>query len=319
MEEKILTLFKKRPDDFLSGEQVSSGLNISRSAVWKHIEKLRSLGYEFDAVPHLGYRLRKTPDRLYSQEIGFRLKTHSIGKRIIHYDSVDSTNTAANDLAKKGAPEGLVVLAESQTKGKGRLSRQWLSPRHNGIYMSIVLRPEITPFQAPKITLLAAVSVVQGIRESSGVPALIKWPNDIMLNGKKIGGILTEMEAEPDSINFLVLGIGINVNTKQSELPKGATSIFEEAGTRVSRIETARAILERLDENYALFKKEGFSSIKKEWSNLSMTLGRRVRASCMHKRTEGEAIDIDSDGALKIRLDNGFYERVMAGDLLLLR
>lgn len=319
MEEKILNLFKRQPYDFLSGEQISSGLNISRSAVWKHIENLRTLGYDFDAVPHLGYRLRKIPDRLYPQEIGFGLKTHTIGKKIIHYDSIDSTNTVAYDLAKKGVPEGAIVLSEGQTKGRGRLSRQWLSPRHKGIYMSIVLRPEITPFQAPKITLLAAVSTVLGIRQASGVPALIKWPNDILLNGKKIGGILTEMEAETDSVNFLVIGIGINVNTKESELPKGATSIFEESGAKASRIESTKAILERLDENYQLFKKEGFSPIRREWRNLSVTLGRRVMASCMHKRIEGEAVDIDSDGALKIRLDNGFYEKVIAGDLLLLR
>lgn len=319
VEEKILGLFRRQPDVFLSGEQISLDLNISRSAVWKYIEKLRISGYEFDAVPHLGYRLRKIPDRLYPQEIRFALKTLTFGKEVIYYDNIDSTNTVAYDLAKKGSPEGLVVIAEGQTKGKGRLSREWVSPKQKGIYMSVILRPDMTPFQAPKITLLAAVSTALGIREDIGAPALIKWPNDILINQKKIGGILTEMEAEQDSVNFLILGIGINVNTRHSELPKGASSIYEEIGSRVSRIGLAKAILEKLDENYELFKKEGFSPIKKEWRNLSATLGRRVRVTCMHESIEGEAVDIDSDGALKIRLDNGFYERVLAGDLLVLR
>ena len=319
METKILKLFRKTPSGFLSGEDISSKLDISRSAVWKHIEKLRTLGYEFDAVPHLGYRLSKVPDKLYSYEIESLIKTHSIGKEVIYYDTIDSTNTAAYNLAKQGAKEGTVVVAEKQTKGRGRLSREWVSPKQKGIYFSVILRPEITPFQAPKMTLMAAVSVALAIRETTGAQALIKWPNDILLNGKKIAGILTEMEAEPDSIKFLILGIGINANTKSSELPKGASSIHSETDKKVSRIELLRNTLKRLEEHYSLFKREGFSPIKKEWTNLSATLGRRVRATCMHKKIEGEAVDIDSDGALKIRLDNGFHEKVMAGDILLLR
>lgn len=319
MEEKILRLFKESPDAYLSGEQISSSLNISRSAFWKHIEKMRSLGYEFDAVPHLGYQLRKIPDKLYPQEITFGLKTQRIGKEITYYDRVGSTNTAAYSLAKAGAVEGAVVLAESQDKGRGRLSRQWLSPKQKGLYMSVILRPKITPFQAPKITLVAAVSTALAIRDVAGVSAVIKWPNDILLGKKKIGGILTEMEAEPDSVKFLIIGIGINVNTRLSELPKGAGSIFEASGKKSSRVELARAILERLEDNYTILKKDGFAPIRREWRNLSVTLGRRVRATCMHRRIEGEATDIDSDGALKIRLDNGFYEKVLAGDLVLLR
>ncbi|MFH1867356.1 MAG: biotin--[acetyl-CoA-carboxylase] ligase [Candidatus Omnitrophota bacterium] len=319
MEEKILKFFKENPDVHLSGEQVSASLNISRSAFWKHIEKLRSLGYEFDAVPHLGYQLRKIPDRLYPQEILFNLKTERVGKDIIYYDTIGSTNIAAHSLAKAGAEEGTVVLAESQDKGKGRLSRQWISPSRKGIYMSVLLRPKMTPFQAPKITLMAAVSAAQAIREIAGIPVSIKWPNDLFIDKKKIGGILTEMEAEPDYIKFLILGIGINVSTKVSDLPKGAGAIHEFSGRRISRIELTKAILERLESNYTIFKKDGFSPIRREWRNLSVTLGRRVRAICMHKKIEGEAVDIDMDGALKIRLDNGFYERVMAGDIVLLR
>jgi BirA family biotin operon repressor/biotin-[acetyl-CoA-carboxylase] ligase len=319
MEEKILKLFKKHPDAFLSGEQISSGLNISRSALWKHIEKLRSMGYGFEAVPHLGYRLVNVPDKLYPEEVRDKLNTHSFGKEIAYYDAVDSTNSVAYDLSKKGAKEGTVVLAEAQTKGRGRLAREWVSPKHKGIYMSVILRPKMTPFQAPKITLTAAVSCAQAIREIAGISAFIKWPNDILVNGKKIGGILTEMDAECDTINFVILGIGINVNTKASELPKGGSSISEELGKRVSRVELTKALLERLEKNHRFFSQEGFKPIRKEWRNLSATLGRRVKASCMHKKIEGEAIGIDAEGALIIRLDNGFQEKVVAGDVLLLR
>ncbi|NQT90039.1 MAG: biotin--[acetyl-CoA-carboxylase] ligase [Candidatus Omnitrophica bacterium] len=319
MEEKILRLFKRDPDTHLSGEDISSKLDISRSALWKHIEKLRNLGYEFDAVPHLGYRLSKVPDKLYAYEISHGLKTDRFGKEVVYYDRVGSTNNIAYDLAQKGAKEGTVVIAEAQNKGRGRLSREWVSPKHKGIYMSVILRPEIAPFQASKITLTSAVSVATAIRDETGIPAVIKWPNDIFVDAKKVSGILTEMEAECDSVKFLVLGIGINCNTKLSELPKGAGSLLAAGGEAVSRVGLTRTILEKLEQNYKLFTKEGFSPMITEWRNLSTTLGKRVRATCMHKKIEGEAMDIDSDGALIVRLDNGFRERILAGDLTLLR
>jgi BirA family biotin operon repressor/biotin-[acetyl-CoA-carboxylase] ligase len=185
--------------------------------------------------------------------------------------------------------------------------------------MSVILRPKMIPSEVSKITLMAAVSVASAIRDSTGVSASIKWPNDIIINNKKISGILTEMEAEADSVKFLILGIGINVNAKISELPKGASSILEESGNRISRIELTKAILEKLEQHYMILCKEGFAPIKKEWENLSATIGRRVKAICMHKKIEGETIGIDSDGALILRLDNGFQERVLAGDIIHLR
>ncbi|NQT95358.1 MAG: biotin--[acetyl-CoA-carboxylase] ligase [Candidatus Omnitrophica bacterium] len=319
MEEKILKLFRKNEDGYLSGEEISDKLGVSRSAVWKHIEKLRGLGYEFDAVPHLGYRIRKKPDKLYAFELEAILKNHVIGKRVLYYDTISSTNTTAYDLAKKGFKEGTTIIAEGQSKGRGRLAREWSSPKQKGIYLSIILRPNLLPYQAPKITLITAVSICEAIRGYCGAEVLIKWPNDILLNNKKVAGILTEMEAEQDSINFLILGIGINVNTRISELPKGASSISEEAGDNILRIELLKVILETFEQNYATFKREGFSPFRHRWKNLSATLGRRVRATCMHRKIEGEAVDIDSDGALKIRLDTGFHEKVVAGDVMLLR
>jgi BirA family transcriptional regulator, biotin operon repressor / biotin---[acetyl-CoA-carboxylase] ligase len=319
MEERIMEIFRKSKMDFVSGEQISLELNVSRTAIWKHIEKLREMGYEFDAVPHLGYRLKKTPDRLYPFAISPYLNTRIIGKKIIYYNELDSTNITAYTLAQKVDREGIVILAEKQNKGKGRLSRQWSSPRGGGIYMSVILRPNITPFQAPIITLMAAVSLAQAIRDISSAQAFIKWPNDIMAANKKIAGILTEMEAEPDRIKFIVLGIGVNVNTRLSELPKTASSIAHITGSAVSRQSLLIAIMQRLDHNYNIISKSEFSEIRLQWKNLSATLGERVRANCIHRIIEGIAVDIDLDGALKIRTDNGFHEKVFSGDLVVLR
>ena len=319
MEDKILKLFKDRPDDFLSGEDISAGLKISRSALWKHIEKLREFGYDFDAVPHLGYRLKSIPDRLYPFEVRQGLNTKIMGQDVTYYDTIDSTNKAAYGIAQAGAREGSIVIAEKQTKGRGRLSREWVSPANKGIYVSIILRPRITPFEAPSVTLMAAVSVCCAIREYTGAKALIKWPNDILINEKKAAGILTEMEAEQDSVKFIILGIGINVNAKTPELPKGAGSISEEMSNDISRAGLLRALLEQLEQHYNILKNEGFAPIRKEWIDFSATLGRRVRAVCMARKIEGEAIGIDPDGALRVRLDNGFQERVTAGQLGILK
>jgi BirA family transcriptional regulator, biotin operon repressor / biotin---[acetyl-CoA-carboxylase] ligase len=319
MEEKIIGIFKEAYPGFVSGEQISQTLDVSRTAVWKQIEKLRNMGYEFDAVPHLGYRLRGSPDKLYPFEISPYLRARIIGKEILYYNELDSTNTTAYELAHKIEAEGTVILAEKQNKGKGRLSRQWYSPRSGGIYMSVILRPDMTPFQAPVITLMAAVSLAQAIRETSPARALIKWPNDIIINDKKVAGILTEMEAEADRVRFIVLGIGINVNTRLPALPHTASSIAHMTGKPVSRRALLIALIERLDRNYNTLNRSGFSEIRLQWKGLSSTLGQRVRANCMRKTIEGTASDIDIDGALKIRMDNGFYERVFAGDLIILR
>jgi BirA family transcriptional regulator, biotin operon repressor / biotin---[acetyl-CoA-carboxylase] ligase len=319
MEERIIEIFRKSKTDFISGEDISHKLNVSRTAIWKHIEKLRGMGYEFDAVPHLGYRLKKSPDRLYPFEIYPMLGNHIIGREILYYNELDSTNVTAYNLAQGKIKEGFIVIAEKQNKGKGRLSRHWSSPKGKGIYLSIILKPEMTPFQAPCITLMAAVSVVQAIREVSDVQAYIKWPNDIIIKEKKIAGILTEMEAESDEIKFLVLGIGINVNTRHSDIPNTATSLLQETGRHASRKELFITLLKKLERNYKEIKESGFSGIRLEWKNFSATIGKRVRANCMHKAIEGTAVDIDTDGALKIRLDNGFHEKIFAGDLVILR
>lgn len=319
MDEDILNIFRKYPDRHVSGEDLSEELGISRTAVWKHIEDLRRLGYVIEAQPHLGYRLVSAPDRLLPSELAYGLDAKIIGKKILSFDIVSSTMDVAYDLAQKTKGEGSCVFAEEQKKGRGRMGRSWQSPKHKGIYASIILRPDISPNETPQITLLAAVSVAQAIRDSAGLNALIKWPNDVLIDGKKVCGILTEMNAESDKVKFLVIGVGININTKAKELPKTATSLMEQSGETVDRIAFVRYFLKELDRRYLIFKEQGFGPTLNEFRNFSATLGKRVRIDLQDRRIEGQAMDIDDSGALIVRLDSGFTERVLTGDVALAR
>lgn len=319
MDEKILEIFRTRKDEYISGEDLSQSLNVSRTAIWKHIETLREEGYDIAAYPHLGYKLIATPDKLLAQEILWHLGNKIIGKKIYSYNEVNSTNDIAYKLGEAGFEEGAAVFSEGQTQGRGRLSRKWISPYGSGIYMSVLLRPNIVPNEAPKITTLAAVSVANAIRKLTNLDAMIKWPNDILVNNKKVAGLLTEMSAELDLTKFIVLGIGINVNTAPSLLPATATSLKKELKNNVSRIELARRILKELESNYILFKENKFNKILSIYKSLSMLLLKRVRILCHNRKIEGQALDIDSTGALVIRLDNGFVQNITTGDVIMAR
>jgi BirA family biotin operon repressor/biotin-[acetyl-CoA-carboxylase] ligase len=323
-DEKILNILRHNKDSYTSGEELCKLAGISRAAIWKHVEKLRDEGYDIEALPHLGYKLVAIPDSLIPSEIKWKLKTRVFGKSVISYKKVDSTNIIAYELAEKGMKEGTVILADEQVKGKGRHGRHWLSPSKGGIYMSCILRPKIAPNEIPRITLLAAVAVAQAIREVSSLEVIIKWPNDIMIYGKKLCGILTEMKAEQDSVDFVVLGIGINVSVSKSELPKGATSIEEELTSgggkiNLSRIELTKKVLEKLEEYYNLMKSEGFEPIIDIWKDLSVMIGSRVKVSLRGKTFEALAHDINPDGALVVRLDSGVLEKISSGDVIMVR
>ncbi len=315
MVKKVLQ-FLKSYNGFVSGEDISKSLSISRSAVWKHIANLRNTGYVIEAVPHLGYRLLSTPDKLLPEEISYHLKTKIIGKKIFYYKTVDSTMDIAFDLGIKGYPEGTVVFAEQQIKGRGRLGREWFSPKAKGIYLSLLLRPQFLPQESPKLTLMAAVSINQAIKKITGVSPLIKWPNDIIINSKKVAGILTELDAETDRIKFVNIGIGLNVNSPKTLLFKGSTSLRVETNKEVSRVKLAREILRSIEENYFALKKDGFALIRKKWKAQSLVLGKRIKVYYGNRFIEGEAKDIDSDGALLIRQDNGFVDKVLSGDVI---
>jgi len=315
VQSKVLNLLRKEKG-YISGEEISEVLQITRSAVWKHIEELRKLGYQIEAIPHLGYRLVSPPDRILPQEILWELKTKVMGRRIFCFETVDSTMDIAYDLGMKNFPEGTLVCSETQKKGRGRMGRDWFSPKYKGLYFSLLLRPNILPQQAPQLTLLSAVAVREAIVRIVELECLIKWPNDILIEGKKVGGILTEMQAETDEIKFVIVGIGVNVNTEKSLLPYKATSLKEEKGKRISRVDLLKEILQQMEKYYLLFKEKGFLPIAEEWKKHSNMLGHPVKIISHHRTIEGEAIDLDIDGALLVRKDSGFIERVFSGDVI---
>jgi BirA family transcriptional regulator, biotin operon repressor / biotin---[acetyl-CoA-carboxylase] ligase len=315
MHDKILD-FLKRKQEYVSGEEISSHLKISRQALWKHIEILRGTGYDIIAVPHLGYKLVSVPDRLFPSEIQHGLKTRFTGKKIYYFDTIASTNDMAMQLGIKGTAEGTVVLSEAQNKGRGRMGREWSSPKYKGIYMSLCLKPSLLPGQLPILTLLCAVSICEAIREEAGLETKIKWPNDIIMHNKKIGGILTELNAEMDEVRFVVIGIGLNVNNDRKSLISGATSLKEEKGEAVSRISLLQKIFARIEANYLFFQANGPGAITDKWRHYNITLGRRIRVAFHRHYLEGEAADIDHDGALLIRKDSGLIQKVTAGDVV---
>ncbi|MDD4954156.1 MAG: biotin--[acetyl-CoA-carboxylase] ligase [Candidatus Omnitrophica bacterium] len=315
MREKILDFLKKK-EGYVSGDQIAGRLKISRQALWKHIQELKEEGYDIVAVPHLGYRLESVPDRLFPAEISRDLNTEFIGRKVYYFEGAASTMDIAAELSLKGAPEGTIVIAESQTKGRGRLGRIWFSPKYKGIYLSLILRPRILPAQASALTLLAAVSICEAIREITGITAQIKWPNDILVHNKKVGGILTELSAETDKINFVVIGIGLNINNDKKSLIAGALSLKEQKKESINRVLLLQEILRKIEKNLTLFKKKGPSSIIDKWREHAITLSRRVKVYCQSQHIEGQAIDIDADGGLLVRKDSGIVEKVMAGDVV---
>jgi BirA family biotin operon repressor/biotin-[acetyl-CoA-carboxylase] ligase len=315
MQEKILD-FLKRKAEYVSGDQVSQRLGITRQALWKHIQELKEKGYDIVAVPHLGYRLASGPDRLFEPEVARGLNTEFIAKKIYYFDTVASTMDVATQLGIKGSSEGTIILSETQTKGRGRLGRAWFSPKYKGIYLSLILRPKIMPAQASLLTLLSAVSICEAIRGITDLDTQIKWPNDILLNHKKLGGILTELSAEMDRVNFVVIGMGLNVNNDKKTLTSGTASLKEQKKENVNRIGLLQEILRRIETNYLLFQKKGAHPIIEKWREHNITLGKRVKVYCQKEHIEGQAIDIDVDGGLLIRKDSGVIEKVMAGDVM---
>ena len=320
MRARILKLLRQQSQDYLSGEEISRQLAVSRTAVWKHIQELKNHGYEIEAHPRKGYRLKSRPDLLLPEEIRAGLATQLLGKQIVHFYDTSSTNNEAKRLAADDAVEGTIVVSEAQTLGRGRLNRGWFSPPGGGVWVSVILRPPFPPQEAPKCTLMAAVATVEAIREASGLNCGIKWPNDILWQGRKLVGILTEMSAEMDAINFVVLGIGINVSLQENDFPEElrniGASISMGAGREVSRVEVLQKLLERLEYWYQVVKQEGFEPVLEAWRRESVTLGQPVRVLAGEETYDGVAEELAEDGSLLVRTENGL-RRVLAGDVSL--
>ncbi len=315
MQEKILD-FLRRKQEYVSGEEISHRLGISRQALWKHIQELKDRGYDIVAVPHLGYQLLSLPDRLFVSEISSHLNTKFMGKKAYYFDNISSTMDIATQLALKNAPEGTIVITESQSRGRGRLGREWSSPKHKGIYLSLILRPKIGPSQASIFTLLTAVSICEAVKEAADLDIQIKWPNDLLAHNKKLGGILTELNAEMDEVRFVVIGIGLNINNDKKDLIRGATSLKEQKGHDINRIELLKELLRKIETNYLTFQSKGADFVIRKWRDYNITLGRRVRVASHKHHIEGEAVDIDVDGALLLRNDSGLIQKVTAGDVV---
>jgi BirA family biotin operon repressor/biotin-[acetyl-CoA-carboxylase] ligase len=319
MDEDILGLLRKHPSAFLSGEEISRRLKVSRTAVWKRMKRLRTMGYEIEGSTRSGYRLIRSPDLLTPSEIKPLLETKWMGNRIHHFQTIGSTNSKAYQLALNGAAEGEVVLSESQEKGRGRLGRQWFSPPSLNLYLSVILRPRIPPHQAPLVTLMAAVATADAIRKFSGLVPFIKWPNDILLRDRKVAGLLNEIHSEMDRVHFVILGIGVNLNMDEKKFSKEirpvATSLKIEMGQKVSRKAFLQSLLLELEKWYSVFLEEGSTAVLKAWRDRADMKGREVKVTSFGETVVGTAIDVDSDGALILETGDGKQRRVMAGDV----
>jgi BirA family biotin operon repressor/biotin-[acetyl-CoA-carboxylase] ligase len=305
----------------LSGAEMSKTLGMTRSAVWKHVQFLRREGYHIEAKPAHGYRLVAVPEHPTQWEIQAGLGTEVFGKRIYVFPQVESTNEVASRFALNGAPEGEVVWAESQTKGKGRMGRRWESPAGLNIYFSVIIRPRIPPTKIPLITLMAAVACAEAIGKVVGLIPAIKWPNDLLQRGKKLGGILTEADMEMDRINSVVVGIGINVNMPRNAFPllirDTATSLLEEGGREIPRIALTQAILRHLEQWYKRLEEGRGEEIVRRWEEYSLMRGKEIEVTFMGEVIKGTVLEIDEDGALLVKTDNDTIKRIVAGDVML--
>ncbi|HJV34933.1 biotin--[acetyl-CoA-carboxylase] ligase [Geomonas sp.] len=317
---RILELFRSG-DGFVSGEALSRLLGLSRTAVWKHVNALRSAGYLIEAVPAKGYRLLDSPRLLNKHDIGQGLTTRRIGANLVCLKETESTNSVAFKMAEEGACEGTVVIADGQSAGKGRLGRIWLSPAGVNLYCSIVLRPPISPMAACQLTFLSAVAVARAIENCSELTPQIKWPNDVLIGGKKVAGLLNEMNAETEKVNFVVLGIGVNLNVRLSQLGGTlrypATSLIEESGVEVDRVAFTRTLLTEIDDLYDRFLVEGEGAIRNEWLERSAMRGRQVKVSVGERQFAGVVQGVDQFGALLVLVGDK-VETVLSGDVSLI-
>jgi BirA family biotin operon repressor/biotin-[acetyl-CoA-carboxylase] ligase len=317
----VLETLKQKGPNYVSGEVIAQNLNISRTAIWKHVRSLRRDGYTIESCHRLGYRYKGKPDKLLPTEILHNLKTSLFGRDIIHFQEVSSTQDVARSMAIRGAPEGTLIVAEGQTQGRGRMGRAWISPQGLGLYISLILRPHISPTDAPKMTLMAAVAIANSIEATSSLKAQIKWPNDVLIGGKKVAGVLTEIDAEMDMTHAVILGIGVNVNNEvfPQALRDGVTSLRVETGKEISRLRLLQTLLLDLENLYQGFAKKSFDFLLDLWKKKDITIGTLVKVVLMGREIVGQAMDVDCEGALLLRDEKGGNHRILSGDLTLLR
>lgn len=320
MHDTILSLLIDA-DAFISGQDISKRLGISRAAVWKQILVLRNRGYVIEAIPSKGYLLRSAPD--LAQDYLLMQTRSELWKDIIVRDSVDSTNDMAMSLAaKEEIVPGTVLIADQQTRGKGRLGRTWESPSGSNIYLSMTIRPELEPKDTTMLTILAAVAGTRALQQSCSLPVSIKWPNDLMISNRKLGGILTEVRADPDRVALAVIGMGINVNMEYRSIPEAirdrATSISIETGKNHSRNWIIIQLLREFEHWCLILKTEGKKPLLDEWKKNASTLGRKVDVLMQDITWSGIAEDIDDNGMLILKMQSGKRRTISSGDIFFL-
>ena len=316
MREQILKMLLDKNKDFISGEEISELLGISRTAVWKHINNLKNQGYNIESINKKGYRISEIPDDILTKEnIAYNLKSKFIGSNIIHFDTIDSTNDYAKKIAND-MEDGTVIISEEQTKGRGRMGRKWYSRKGDGIWLSIILKPDINPYDCPFITLIAGASIVKSLNKL-GVKSSIKWPNDIIVNNKKICGVLTELAAEIDKVNYVVLGIGMNVKTLDfdEDIENIATSLYKEE-YKLSRVDIVSEILIEFENLYTDYinnkdRKEVLNICKK----YSAILNKNIYLLKDGEKTKARCIDINEDGNLIVQLEDNSIKQIISGEV----
>lgn len=321
MRTRLIEILRESHGEFVSGQDLADRMGLSRTAVWKHMQALRRLGYVIEARVNSGYRLLAAPDRLYPSELMPRLKGMRLGTALEYHERVDSTMEAARKLAEQGAGEGTLVLAETQENGRGRLGRAWASSYGTGLWLTLILRPRLLPAQIPNITLLAAVALARAVEKVAGLSPGIKWPNDLYLGDKKLCGILTEMKGQADAVEYLILGAGLNVNQLEADFPPEvrpiATSLWLATGKRQDRAELLAAFLTEFERCYYPWQDCGDEEWLQEWRQRNITLGREVQVSFLKEVFQGRAVALDPDGALVVETPDGERRVVRAGDVTL--
>ena len=314
----LLTLLSENATIVISGARIAREIGVSRSTVWRWVEQLRRLGVQVKGQRSTGYFLEKVPDILTPDLLKKRLKGSLFGKRVLHFFKTDSTNRVAMELGFAGEPEGTVVMAEEQTAGRGRAGRAWHSEKGTGLYFSILLRPRLAPAQTPLLTMLAGISAQAAVETVTGLTPELKWPNDLLLNEKKLGGILTEMVAEPSAVRFVVVGIGINTNQEKfpSELASIATSLRKESGRITFRLELLVRLLSQFESDYSRFLSEGAPFVVERFQKVSdFAKGRRVRVDTGVESYTGTTAGLSPEGLLLVKRENGQTATVIAGDV----
>lgn len=314
--DELVDLLVENATVVMSGTKLSSQLRVPHSTLWELIERLREYGAEVRGLPGTGYQLVKVPDLLTPKMIRRSLHSGAFGSRVHHYYQIDSTMNEAARLAAAKAPQGTLAVAEEQTAGRGRFGRTWFSPRGTGLYFTLILRPKLAPAAAPILTLLAGVAVAEAIAELTGLPMDVRWPNDVLIRGKKCAGILVEMTAQPERVEHAQVGVGVNVNQAEipPELAAEATSLRRETGRSVSRLEMLVSILKLMEHHYDLLAEQGSGAIVRRFSEISSyARGKRVRVTDNARVVTGETVGLSPEGKLLVRQDDGQIEAVLSG------